>query len=96
VSERYVIHTDAPIAGSTQHTAAFGHPDCFYGWGEPAEPVRGCKPHWLAVRREWAEAYNLAARIRDLTTAQVVVTDYDDWSVVIEDMPFDYDHDHAH
>ena len=102
----YTVHTTAPVSeapGGVVGVTPDGRPDCFYGWGEPAQPVSDCKPHtvvdflpgYTLPDTPKDDAFLLAQHLRD-KGYQVVVTEHDDWSLRDGDAPYCYDWDHSH
>jgi hypothetical protein len=104
--QRLMLHTDMPLdrisfliggLGHLQVGTAAGHggPDCIYGWCEPWDEEKTCKPHHLVDDMSPEMIMVLAVAIDDLGH-QVVVTDWHDWSQVPNEFPSRYDDDHSH
>jgi len=79
----YTVHTDAPASlPKSWNAKAHKDGDCFYGWGETRRNKHICPRHTTidAPTREEAEHYaSLLVQLR----YQVVITDREDWSVVV-------------
>jgi len=102
-----ILHTDAPLDmlafvvaehGMVGSGTAIGHggPDCVYGWGEPWDPEKVCKPHHLVYDLEPSMVTVLAQMIVTFGKYQVCVTDRADWSIKRDGFPESYDWAHAH
>jgi len=102
-----ILHTDAPldmlefmiadhgmVGGGT--AAGHGTPDCIYGWAEPWDPEKVCKPHNLIYDVEPSVITALADLLVALGDYQVVVTTRADWSIKQPDFPERYDWAHQH
>jgi hypothetical protein len=105
--DNLVLHTDAPLDllcfvvaehGLVAAGTAVGHggPDCVYGWAEPWDPEKDCKPHHLVYDLEPSMVTVLAQMIVDRGRYQIVVTDRADWSVKQNGFPECYDWAHQH
>lgn len=101
------LHTDAPLdmvcfvvaehgLVASGEAAGHGGPDCIYGWAEPWDPEKVCKPHHLVYDLEPSMVSVLAQMIVDLGKYQVVVTNRADWSVKQDGFPERYDWAHQH
>jgi len=105
--DNLVLHTDAPLdmicfivaehgLVASGEAAGHGGPDCIYGWAEPWDPEKVCKPHHLVYDLEPAMIRVLAQMIVELGKFQVCVTDRADWSVQQNGFPAAYDWAHQH
>lgn len=98
------VHTDAPrtllrtmveAPDVYSGSAAGGVEDCIFGWGEALEPERGCREHNLVFTDD-EETAKWTAQTLVWLGYQVVVSSAQEWSKQREDMPVNYDDDHAH
>jgi hypothetical protein len=105
--DNLVLHTDAPLdmlcfmvaehgLVASGEAAGHGGPDCIYGWAEPWDPEKVCKPHQLIFDLEPSIITVLADILVNLGSFQVVVTDRADWSVKQAGFPERYDWAHQH
>jgi hypothetical protein len=100
-----MLHTPMPMMPLTQMVADMAHvmvdvngqgrTCCFYGWGETIDSP-SCLPHHLVTCEDNQTLKWLAHTLKAMGE-QVVVTEHDDWSVVIDSaMPMLYDGAHDH